>query len=257
MNQGANTHPTLRALARVKRREWTTGPSVTHRPESELTEVSRVVAHDLGNALTGIIGYCHLLDEELDPASLASAFVREIQDVSERATELMERIRRLGELPTEGEARDRGDHLRPGRASRVDVPDVGTTSLRADHASAPPTVLVVEDDSLVRRVACLLLMDAGYEVIEAENPTAALTLPQETLDGVSLVLTDVTMPGMSGPEMIEHLTAAYPSLPAVFMSGLPRDHLVDAGHVPANATVLEKPFTERELTAAIEASLPA
>ncbi|WP_380069626.1 PAS domain-containing protein [Dankookia sp. GCM10030260] len=102
------------------------------------------------------------------------------------------------------------------------------------------TVLVVDDDPGVRLVTATLLRDMGYEVLEASGADAAMVqaLVAARLD---LVVTDVTMPGGDGPDLVARLHAARPGVPAIYVSGY-------ADRYPLEAkAVLSKPFTPAEL----------
>jgi len=112
-------------------------------------------------------------------------------------------------------------------------------------------VLVVEDDSLVRMTVRFYLEDAGYEVIDAGEPSEALALPDAQLDRVSIVLTDMVMPGMSGRDMMRKLEQRRPSLAAIYMSAYPGDMLVHEGRLEAGLPTLQKPFTEESLARSI------
>ncbi|TNF24772.1 MAG: hybrid sensor histidine kinase/response regulator [Deltaproteobacteria bacterium] len=205
-------------------------------------------AHDLGNLLTVIVGYSHLALTGVDPTSPTAELLNEIHVAAEAGVELMERIRTLG-TPQPSEGGPRTAARTPAEAH--DEPVTST----AEAPIAPGRILVVEDDFLVRRTACLLLLDAGFEVLEAEHPAAALALPREDLERVSLVLTDMMMPGMSGRAMVRRLEAAYPNLRAVYMSGLSKQHLVENGELEADLPLLEKPFGEETLTRCVRHAL--
>ena len=107
------------------------------------------------------------------------------------------------------------------------------------------TVLVVDDEPLVRTLVRAALADAGLEVLEAGGPDEALELVGRHPGPIDLVLTDVRMPGMRGNELVPLLSARRPGLRALYMSGY-----VD---VPlAQVTpLIEKPFRLAELTAAV------
>ena len=118
---------------------------------------------------------------------------------------------------------------------------------------APGTVLLVEDEDGVRRATQRILLEAGFDVIVAEDGLAAL----EAFDShdIDVLVTDVVMPGgMSGPDLAEQCRDRRPGLPVVLASGHSRDHLSRRGSLPPATLVLRKPFTASELLAAVAAS---
>jgi hypothetical protein len=118
------------------------------------------------------------------------------------------------------------------------------------------TVLVVEDEESVRTLVVRMLERAGYRVLQAPNGAAALSLVGTRLPEVDLLLTDIVMPGMRGPELYEVLRTARPDLRAVFMSGYPAE---DGHGAPARGQppILAKPFTTEDLEAAVADGLAA
>jgi CheY-like chemotaxis protein len=120
-------------------------------------------------------------------------------------------------------------------------------SLAVDGAGA--TVLLVEDEDPVRRIANQLLSRNGFRVLEAKSGDEALL---RVVDGpVDLVLTDVVMPRMSGPELALRLQRARPDLPVVFMSGYSERQ----GDWEDGTVVLSKPFTAETLLAKLHEAL--
>jgi CheY-like chemotaxis protein len=124
----------------------------------------------------------------------------------------------------------------------------------APAADAAPTVLVVDDDPAVRRMAARMLRARDYAVVEAADGVHARTLLKAGA-AVALVLTDVRMPGLSGPELAAWLAVAHPGVPALLMTGTPASLDPSAGHARAIGPVLRKPFTGAELAAAVRAAL--
>src|SRR5579863_4301243 len=116
------------------------------------------------------------------------------------------------------------------------------------------TVLVVEDDALMRRLTKKMLIEHGYTVLDAEDGKAALDLVHSHADKISLVLTDVVMRGMTGPELVLRLTESYPKLRVVYMSGYTGELLANQG-ADSGIRLLEKPFTRSSLLATLDAAL--
>ena len=130
-----------------------------------------------------------------------------------------------------------------------------TRVARTETTSAEPsrgeTVLLVEDDTAVRAYATEVLLHAGYDVLEAPTPDAALRLADlgGTIHGV---LTDVIMPGMNGKQMVTRLQEVRPDLKVLYMSGYSGTTYVDSGIVdPARERLVEKPFTRDTLLRAL------
>ncbi len=117
------------------------------------------------------------------------------------------------------------------------------------------TVLLAEDESAVRAVVESVLRRHGYHVLSASDGAHALELAA-SYDGVlDLLLTDVVMPGMSGPELAERLRRAHPSLPVLFASGYTDDDSVLRGVATDELAFLAKPFTPQQLVARVQALL--
>lgn len=121
-----------------------------------------------------------------------------------------------------------------------------------ERASA--TVLVVEDDPLVRTMARRSLSEAGFDVLEAANGREALALVKEH-EGVDAVLTDLAMPELGGRELAQRLSEFRPGLPVIFMSGYTDDDLVRRGLLEAGISYLEKPFSPEALARMVRAVL--
>ena len=113
------------------------------------------------------------------------------------------------------------------------------------------TVLVVEDQDSVRRLASHALHACGCRVLEAASGDEALRLAEAVQGGCHLVLTDVVMPGMSGKTLAEELHARWPEIKVLFMSGYPNDMILRRGVMDGAVNYLEKPFTSSELAAKV------
>lgn len=111
-------------------------------------------------------------------------------------------------------------------------------------------VLVVEDERAVRRLVRRALEANGHRVLEAADGDEALYLARTAAEPIELLVTDVVMPKLSGPELAERLRADLPGLRVLFMSGHPGDAL--ACGLGEGLAWIEKPFTPDELRAAVE-----
>jgi len=126
-------------------------------------------------------------------------------------------------------------------APAVDLPDAGEERLDGHE-----TILVAEDDDAIRGLLEGWLHKRGYRVIVASNPAQARTAMAGDI-AVDLVVSDVIMPGGSGPALVRELQQQRPALPALYISGYAHATLTTEGHLPPGTNFLEKPFTESEL----------
>ena len=116
------------------------------------------------------------------------------------------------------------------------------------------TVLLVEDDPLMRMVTRQMLVDHGYGVVEAEDGGAALERLRSN-SSIDLALTDVVMRGMSGPEFAKQLKGSHPAIKVVYMSGYTGELIAQSDGIDEGITLLEKPFTKAALLKTLHAAL--
>ncbi len=116
------------------------------------------------------------------------------------------------------------------------------------------TILVVEDEAPVRVLVRSVLTQRGYRVIEAAGPAEALRAVQGHAESIDLVISDVVMPGMTGPELVERLPAG---LRVLFMSGYSEPDVRQKGLMRPGAAFVEKPFTPDALAKRVRALLDA
>ncbi|MFO0603372.1 MAG: PAS domain-containing protein [Polyangiales bacterium] len=152
-----------------------------------------------------------------------------------------------------------------GRGSRFDVylPVAEAAPRAATLAPAPAcaeaageTVLLVEDDKAVRRVARVALEQRGYRVLEAGNPEEALALVGGAERPIDLLLTDVVMPGMSGPDLARAVASRQPKVGVLYMSGYVDDAVTRHGLQSSDAFVA-KPFSPTGLARRVRERLDA
>ncbi|MGY2052733.1 ATP-binding protein [Methylobacterium sp. JK268] len=115
------------------------------------------------------------------------------------------------------------------------------------------TVLVVEDDALVRRASAESIGELGYRTLTASDGEAALAALESNRD-VSVLFTDVVMPGLDGPALAAEARRRRPGLKVVFATGHGRDEGRDGPVPAAGETVLRKPFTIEDLAAALQSA---
>jgi two-component system, cell cycle sensor histidine kinase and response regulator CckA len=114
-----------------------------------------------------------------------------------------------------------------------------------DAPLPPPTVLIVDDDAIVRRVVQGHLSNAGYRIFEAEDGQEALEVLDRT-GSVNLVIVDMVMPRLNGPGLVAELLRRRPSQPVLLMSAYPAESNALDGDQP-NHPFLPKPFTRDQL----------
>ncbi len=130
----------------------------------------------------------------------------------------------------------------------VDAPEAVSSAGAASPAHGTETILVVEDDAAVRRVATRVLRAAGYTVLTANNGMAALALLASQGGAVHLVLTDMVMPKMGGLELAARLKELRPDQKVLFTSGYTDDTMRLGGRPDIAAQFIGKPYTGVELT---------
>jgi PAS domain S-box-containing protein len=119
------------------------------------------------------------------------------------------------------------------------------------------TVLLVEDEEVVREMATEILRESGYLVLEAKDPNEALTLAAQYRKEIHVMLTDVVMPQMSGRELAEQLMPIRPDMKVLYMSGYTDDAIVHHGVLEEGMAFIAKPFSINALTRKIRETLDA
>jgi len=151
-----------------------------------------------------------------------------------------------------------------GTSFSVFFPTLGNpvelTPLKPAPAATVPggreTILIVEDEPVLRDMAQVILQDCGYSVLEARSGREALTVWEEHRDHIDLVLTDMVMPeGVSGMDLANRLIEAKPDLKIIFASGYSMDDLDTAFVRDGHAIFLQKPYTHVTLAKAVRQCL--
>jgi signal transduction histidine kinase len=155
-----------------------------------------------------------------------------------------------------------------GSAQIYSEPDVGTTftallpasgqgrslplrQLDSVRLRGDETILLVEDEPSLRNVAMRILVDAGYSVLAAGNGVEALAVAESQMEDIDLLLSDVIMPQMSGPQLAERLLLKRPGMPVLFMSGFAAPLMGPGGRVYADVELMDKPFSAPTLLAKV------
>jgi CheY-like chemotaxis protein len=143
----------------------------------------------------------------------------------------------------------------PGRGStfKVYLPRIWEQAEASNEPAAAPrlvgseTVLLVEDEDIVRSLVGEMLEGAGYTVISAADAAEAERLAAEHTGSIELLMTDVVMPGMSGPVLAERLLPERPGLRVLFTSGYTEDAITARTALSEGTAFLSKPFTAADL----------
>ncbi len=109
------------------------------------------------------------------------------------------------------------------------------------------TVLVIEDEAIVRRVVVNKLRQSGYNVVEAANGREALAEVSKMKE-MDLIISDVIMPQMNGPEIVRQIRSTHPHVLVLYMSGYPEEIISSQGVLHAGIHFIEKPYLSSELT---------
>ena len=154
----------------------------------------------------------------------------------------------------------------PGRGTtfKIYLPAVSET----DHAEQAPvteetpldgceTILLVEDEEMIRTLACTLLRKNGYTVLESEDCGEALKIARQYEGTIHLLLTDVVMPQMSGPRLAEEVRLCREAIRVLFMSGYAESAVQNHGLLDADSVFLEKPFTAEAFLQIVRRTLDA
>lgn len=160
------------------------------------------------------------------------------------------RVRLAGESEPSGEAST--------LAAAGEADDPGSSDAEPPARSREEeTILVVEDDDDTRRAVCRSLAFHGYTVVDAPSGEAALEQVRRRRKPVSLVLTDIIMPGMSGFTLVDRLQAAHPGVRVLYMSGYSHDHVSWEGVPGFRKDFVKKPMSVEELGTRVRELLDA
>ena len=125
--------------------------------------------------------------------------------------------------------------------------EVATRAQFAESPGGSETILVVEDEEMVRRLVCQILESKGYRVLEAANGEEGLLVCQQQPLPIHIMVTDVVMPEMNGRDLAARVASIRPAMKVLFMSGYSEDAVVSDGVLDPGLTFIQKPFTPEAL----------
>lgn len=195
------------------------------------------IGHELNNLLAAIQGNADLLRGDFGGVEAIREGLDEIDKAVTRARALARK------LLAESVAESASDSV-VAHAPQPPLPR------QQPHEPRGQTVLIVDDEEPVRRVASRLLARSGYEVREAANGAEALRVLAAANGAIDLLVSDIIMPEMGGLELARRAAADFPGLPILLISGYSDSQ--DLGQsIPADLDLLQKPFSGNELAAAV------
>jgi CheY-like chemotaxis protein len=176
----------------------------------------------------------------------------------------------LGLAMVFGFVKQSGGHVKiysePGEGTTVKIylpRAVGAVAVAGQRSLVPvelprgsATILVVEDEPAVREIACAILSDLGYRILEAADGEEALRVFGAHTESIDLLLTDVILPGtIRGRELSERITALRPDVKVLFMSGYTENSIVHHGRLDDGVRLIGKPFKREQLALKVAEAL--
>jgi len=135
-------------------------------------------------------------------------------------------------------------YLARHKGNAVDIPKESTEKILAGHGE---TILIVEDDPSILKLARQILDKSNYIVLTQNTPEGAISLAEKYTGEIHLVITDVIMPEMNGLELTNRLQSIYPNLKRIFMSGYTSNTIAHHGVLDEGVHFLQKPFSQKDL----------
>ncbi len=214
------------------------------KPDPGMGDEGVDLAHELNNPLASLLLNVGLLRESA--TGIESELLREMEVAAKRIASV---VRRFEGLRT------------PDRVRAVSgAKPTGAIPSAPPVVPTPPaggrTILLVDDEEPVRAIVIRILTRAGHKVIAAQHGADALRLAAAHAGKIDLLVTDMYMPGLRGPEIIERLRPERPGLRVLFMSGYADEDVARSGVTP-DSSFLRKPFTVQELSDAVDRALAA
>ena len=226
-------------------------------------------AHELNNLLTVIRMNADLLELVLRDAKQSTQEAVDIRQAAERAEAITKKLlltsRRVLPQPT---GLDRTENVIPLPGSPLkESPDERHEREQAEAAARSvrelkhgehtgrETILLVDDEKALRRLAKRILSESGYRVLEASDGAMALRIVAEEVGEIDLVVSDVEMPTLGGRGMVDELHELSPGMRVLFMSGYTDNEILRRGIRSSEIEFLQKPFTAESLRAAVKAVL--
>jgi CheY-like chemotaxis protein len=182
-----------------------------------MSDTSKSVAHTLNNLLGMIAGYGELVRRQLGPDHAQARHLEHILESASRAAELV-------------------------RVLAVQAATAAPAPAPSKPAAGLGTILLVEDDVALRELVAEALEGAGYGVVAAGNGAEAIDSVHRHVGPIDLILSDVVLPGLGGPELVRQLQRLRPGMKVLYMTGYTQDVIFGRGLLAPGSPLLEKPF---------------
>lgn len=124
-----------------------------------------------------------------------------------------------------------------------------------DAPNGSETILIVDDEPVVLRLCCSILSRQGYQVFGASSGEEALRVCENPESELNLLLSDIIMPKLRGPDLAERVCRMYPEIRVLYMSGFDGREIPEYDSLRRSARLIPKPFTPRELLLAVRTAL--
>ncbi len=208
--------------------------NVLIQPRYEAPSNSPALYNDLNNIAT-------VITLRVESMSQLVQGDRELEKHVEDITTAVGRISRIVD-----ELQGRPSEAQPSVPNTPEIP-----SLDAASPAPPATILLVDDEALVRKASAAVLEKSGYTVIQASGGQAAIDAWEQLDELPAVLVTDVDMPHMNGQQLATELLERWAGLRVVFMSGLGEDVLKEISPVPGRIALLAKPFRFSDLAGVV------
>jgi CheY-like chemotaxis protein len=220
--------------------------------DSEMSALALRVAHDINNLLVGIMGNASLLLENRNVSGESLNLVNKIIDCAKKASEQTDLILRHREPNNSSRviiSRARSDQTSLGRSPIYSKADSMEASLNTNL-----TVLVIDDEEIVRSVSSAILERAGYQVITAPTGEEGLAIYEREKERTRCVLLDLSMPYMRGNVVFARLKAIDPAVKVFVMSGYSNKQAAEQFDEQGILGFIQKPFEPDVLLNAVRTS---
>ncbi len=201
---------------------------------ADIERLSSETAHEFNNLLKIIAGNTEIILSQLHESDPLRPPIEEVKQAGESAATLTRQLLSLGSKQ---------------------IPEPKALDLNEPVTKANETILLVENEELLRNLISKTLDEIGYRVLKAENGSEALFICQQHAGSIALVLSEAVLPGISGPDLLDQLKYIRPKMKVLYLSdNEDRSIFKDHSH-NSHWVLLQKPFTPEELTQKVRETL--